>query len=89
MRDGEGVPDIIFIDAFTLRGKVCLAELKNLCVGNNAKIIVYTDENRPLEIKEYISMGASEVLLKTSNYEALKMSLALLNSEEIAQIENI
>lgn len=80
LQNKETVPDIIFIDAFPLRGKKCFEELTNLDIGNDLKIIVYTDESRPLEIKEYKSMGASEILLKTGNYEELKISLSLLKS---------
>jgi len=80
LEDSETAPDIIFIDAFPLRGKKCFEELTNLDIRDHFKIIVYTDESRPLEIDGYKNMGASEILMKTGNYEELKMSLSLLKS---------
>ncbi len=77
----ETTPDIIFIDAFPLRGKACLSQLNTLNNSEAIRIVVYTDESRPLEIDAFIQMGANEILLKTGNYNDLKISLAALMNE--------
>ena len=77
----DTVPNIIFVDAFPLIGKACLTQLNSLSNGRNIKIIVYTDESRPIEIDEFMRLGANQILLKTDNYTELKLSLAALKEE--------
>lgn len=77
----ETTPDIIFIDAFPLSGKACLRQLNALNNSQAIKIVVYTDESRPLEIDAFIQMGAHQILLKTGNYNELKILLATLMDE--------
>lgn len=74
----ETTPDIIFIDAFPPSGKACLRQLNTLDHSHPFKVVVYTDESRPLEIGAFKQMGASEILSKTGNYNELKISLAAL-----------
>ena len=77
---GEAMPDLILLDwnMPVMNGIEFIAELRRLNGGGTPKVVFCTTENDVAHIREAISAGADEYVMKPFDHETLQIKLQLV-----------